>query len=149
MEECVMDSALPVLFFFGGLFALVMFALVCAVVSREQERTERSRSPTARELLGSTPFFGLAAASCAAPGEVDEALVRLLENYAREQQRLAIAFVARPSTEALARPESSRQPLNPSLVERVERHLKSECRAALAFVFNPSVERLLALPAAA
>ena len=137
-----METALPMLLFFGFLLGFGVLILVCGYQSREQEKAEDKNPLEDLALQGAPRFFGAAGQSAIANPVavvVDESAVRRLEHFLQEEMALAEVFVHAPSTDAL-QPEQP-QP-GTSLFERLESYLRREHEAAAGFVLNPSVENL-------
>jgi len=141
-----MESALPMLLFFGFLFGFGVLILACGYQSREQELAEGSHSLENIALRGSPRFFGAPGQSAIANPVavvVDESSVRRLEQFLQEEMALAEVFTGAPSVETLhgALKEAER---NVSMLERLEGYLRREHEAASNFVLDPSVESLYA-----
>jgi len=137
-----METALPMLLFFGFLLGFGVLILVCGYQSREQERAENKNPLEDLALQGVPRFFGVAGQSAIARPVavvVDESAVRRLEQFLQEEMALAEVFVQAPSADALHREQA--QP-GASLFERLENYLRREHEAAAGFVLNPSVESL-------
>jgi len=138
-----METALPMLLFFGFLIGFGVLILVCGYQSREQERAEETHPLEDLALQGLPRFFGR-------PDQptivnpvavvVDESTVQRLEEFLQGEMALAEVFVEAPSVEVLHRPREA-EPGVP-LFERLESYLRREHEAAASFVSNPSVESL-------
>ena len=122
-----MESAIPILLFLGGLFALVMFALTMGILSREQERKEaeeRAARPALDRLTGPRFFAKLEPSTDTKSPPVSRgSVIDTLERYLGAERVGARRFVAEPSAASLLRNGDRRAGV---VVGRVEQYLREE-----------------------
>ena len=135
-----MESALPILLFLGFLFGSTLLILVCGIQNRAYEDAERSQTLGGLDLYELPRFFGPATnARIANPVTlvVDEADLRSIEAFLRDEMELVELFVGDPTAERLHLEQSEAQ-RHPGLFERLDGYLAEEVAAAARFVSNPS-----------
>jgi len=135
-----MDSAIPMLLFFGGLTFFGLLIIWATYQSRELERAEEEIAHPAAPGLDGPHFFAATAPEQLAAAAPDPELLARLEEFLAEQQGRARDFVDYPTVEMLFRRLEGE--VFPRLIDRIEDFLRAERIAAGDFLTNPSIESL-------
>ncbi len=136
------DSVWPLLLFLVGLFGFAMLILVCGIQSRELERGTADQGSMPLAPVPARSFFATLGAAFEVPQDVDESVLRGVEQYLRGQTEVATRFVARPSIDNLhvAGPATAAEP-EPASFARIRRFLDREIELVDRFVSDPSYDR--------
>ncbi len=138
-----MESALPLLLFFGGLFILGLLIVISTYQSREIERSEAAEREAQRlALQENRPFLRPVIHPLHRDEESTDsgpsASPERVSSYLREQLEAAHRFVEEPSIQELYR---STVPA-PDSLQGVTEFLDAETEAAAAFLSEPSLDGL-------
>ncbi len=136
-----METALPMLLFFGSLLGFGMLILICMQQSRDLEQADREAAlKTERDLRATSLSPASFLSGRPVSPEDEDSIVSSIEQYLQEQQTFARHFIEEPSVESLYRrkePEFARKAF-----ERIEGFLKREQKIVKEFLSRPSVEML-------
>ncbi|MBC8328051.1 MAG: hypothetical protein H8E31_04815 [Planctomycetes bacterium] len=136
-----MESAIPMLLFFGGLTLFGLLIIWASYQSRELERAAQEPADQgAPAEAPAPPFFAGAASAGERHAALDPAVLGRLEQFLLEQQGRATDFVDYPTVEMLFRRLETR--FLPKLIDRLQDFLSQEQAAAGHFLLDPSIESL-------